>query len=192
MFDKFLGGKLSKSEKKHNIIKACEMGLALVFVIMGIIFMNVDMSEKTVAVLLGVLVLIDALINIYSTIMGDSNEYFKLNIVFGILYAIVAVLLFTNLIKFVNYIVIYYGIYIALSGIKQILTSIKLKLMGDKSFFITFIMSILIIAMGVLLVFYSYKTFTIFEVVGIYTILIGLLNMNTANLLKNRVKDIIE
>lgn len=192
MLNKFIGEGLNDQERKYNYIKIGEMALSLVFIIVGIIFMNSIFSDKKIATILGIIILIEGILNVYSKVMKDSNSYFKLNLVFGIIYIIIAILLFTNLIKFVNYIQIYFGIYLAVNGIKQLVTSIKLKLIGDKSFLITLIMSILIISLGILLMFYPFETFGIIETIGIFAILLGLLNINTANLLKNRVSDIIE
>ena len=192
MVDRIIGQGLSGKERKHNIIKLGEMIIALAFIIAGIVLMNTIMSDKKVAAILGSIILVEGLLNVYSAIMRDSNDYFKLNLVFGILYVVVAILLFTNLIKFVSYIQVYFAAYFVITGIKQLLVSIKLKLMGDKAFLITLIMALMIIVMGGLMVFYTFETFGIIETIAIFAILLGLLNLNTCNLLKNRVEDIIE
>ena len=49
-------------------------------------------------------------------------------------------------------------------------------------------MGILIVSLGFLLIFYPFESFGVIEIIAIFSILIGLLNINTSNLLRNRVE----
>ena len=120
--------------------------------------------------------------------MSDSNRIFKINILFGIIFIVLAIFLFINPIKFVNYITIYYGAYLIINGIKGFINSIKYKLIKEYSWLIILVMSILTISLGVLMIFYPFESFGIIEIVGIFSILFGLLTINTSNLLRNRVE----
>ena len=103
------------------------------------------------------------------------------------MYLIIAVLLFTNLIKFINYIIIYFGAFLIIAGLKNLLTAIWLKLIREESFLIVLVMSVLVIALGGLMIFYPFASFTVLDITAIFAILYGLLNINTSNLLRNRV-----
>ena len=193
MKKKFFKPNLNNEQKAFYKVKLYEMILALVFILFGIIMLiNNIVSDKLVAISLGLLMVADGAINIYSNFMKYNDDNFKLNLIFGCIYIVIALLLFTNIIKFVNYIQIYYSLYLIVSGIKQTIIAIKLKLINDKSFLLVLLMGILIIALGGLLMFYPYVSFTIFELFAIFSILYGLLNLNTSNLLKNRADVIIE
>ena len=190
---KFFKPNLNDGQKAFYKIELYEMVIALLFILFGVIsLLNSLMSEKTIAVSLGILILIEGALNIYSNVMPHNNGEYKMNVIFAILYFIIALLLFTNIIKFINYIQIYYGAYLAISGIKYLLIAIKLKKMNDKGFLLVLSMSILLIALGGLLVFYPYVSFTVYELIAIFSILVGLLNLNNANLLRNRADVIIE
>lgn len=193
MKKRFFKANLNDTQKAFYKIKLYEMILALVFILFGsILLINKVVSEKTIAISLGLLVLIDGAINIYSNFMPNNDGEYKKEFIFGILYCIVSILLFINIMKFVNYIQIYYSTYLVLFGINQLITAIRLKMINDKSFLLILFMAILMVALGGLLLFYPYVSFTIYELYAIFSILFGLLRLNTCNLLKNRAEEIVE
>lgn len=189
MINKFLNADLEGKEKKYNNIKLLEILIAIVFIVFGIILiLNKTVSDKFISTFLGILILVEATLNIYSAVMSDSNKIFKINILFGLIFILIAIFLFVNPIKFVNYITIYYGTYLIINGIKEFINSIKYKLIKEDSWLIILIMSILTASLGVLMIFYPFESFGIIEIVGIFSILFGLLTINTSNLLRNRVE----
>lgn len=189
MINRFLNADLEGEEKKYNNIKLLEILIAIVFIIFGIILLlNKTVSDRFISTFLGVLILVEAILNIYSAVMSDSNRIFKINILFGIIFIVLAIFLFINPIKFVNYITIYYGAYLIINGIKGFINSIKYKIIKEDSWLIILVMSILTISLGVLMIFYPFESFGIIEIVGIFSILFGLLTINTSNLLRNRVE----
>lgn len=189
MINRFLNADLEGEEKKYNNIKLLEILIAIVFIVFGIILiLNKTVSDKFISTFLGILILVEAALNIYSAVMSDSNRIFKINILFGIIFILLAIFLFVNPIKFVNYITIYYGTYLIINGIKEFINSIKYKLIKEDSWLIILVMSILTISLGVLMIFYPFESFGIIEIVGIFSILFGLLTINTSNLLRNRVE----
>ena len=189
MINRFLNADLEGEEKKYNNIKLLEILIAIVFIVFGIILiLNKTVSDKFISTFLGILILVEAALNSYSAVMSDSNRIFKINILFGIIFILLAIFLFVNPIKFVNYITIYYGTYLIINGIKEFINSIKYKLIKEDSWLIILVMSILTISLGVLMIFYPFESFGIIEIVGIFSILFGLLTINTSNLLRNRVE----
>ena len=192
IIDKFVGKNLRKGEKAFNKIRIYEIILSILFIIVGIvIFLNKMISDKTVANILGILIVLEAIINIYSAIMPSSNPLYKPNLLFGILYIIVSVFMFTNIIKFINYLPIYYGAYIIINGLKALLLSINLLRIREESFLVILVMSLLLVAVGNLLLFYPFGSFSSLELVAVFSILIGIINASYSNLLKKRVKKII-
>lgn len=189
MINRFLNADLEGKEKKYNNIKLLEILIAIVFIAFGIILiLNKTVSDKFISTFLGILILVEATLNIYSAVMSDSNKIFKTNILFGLIFILIAIFLFVNPIKFVNYITIYYGTYLIINGIKEFINSIKYKLIKEDSWLIILVISILTASLGVLMIFYPFESFGIIEIVGIFSILFGLLTINTSNLLRNRVE----
>ena len=189
MINRFLNADLEGKEKKYNNIKLLEILIAIVFIVFGIILiLNKTVSDKFISTFLGILILVEVALNIYSAVMSDSNKIFKINILFGLMFILIAIFLFVNPIKFVNYITIYYGTYLIINGIKEFINSVKYKLIKEDSWLIILIMSILTASLGVLMIFYPFESFGIIEIVGIFSILFGLLTINTSNLLRNRVE----
>lgn len=189
MINRFLNADLEGEEKKYNNIKLLEILIAIVFIVFGIILiLNKTVSDKFISTFLGILILVEAILNIYSAVMSYSNRIFKINILFGLIFILLAIFLFVNPIKFVNYITIYYGIYLIVNGSKEFINSIKYKLIKEDSWLIILVMSILTVSLGVLMIFYPFESFGIIEIVGIFSILFGFLTINTSNLLRNRVE----
>ena len=190
-FDSFIGLNLKKREKAFNRVKLLESILAIIFILFGIVLFTKGFdSDKTIGIVLGVILIIDGIINIYSRIMPDSNELYRTNMIFGIINIIIAFLLITNVIRFVNFLQIYYGAYFIINGIKLILLTINLKRLEDKSFLIIGAMAALTLVLGGLLMFYQFQSFTITEVIAIFSILHGVLTINNSYLLRGRVKRI--
>lgn len=189
MINRFLNADLEGKEKKYNNIKLLEILIAIFFIVFGIILiLNKTVSDKFISTFLGILILVEATLNIYSAVMSDSNKIFKINILFGLIFILIAIFLFVNPIKFVNYITIYYGTYLIINGIKEFINRIKYKLIKEDSWLIILVISILTASLGVLMIFYPFESFGIIEIVGIFSILFGLLTINTSNLLRNRVE----
>lgn len=185
---KFLNLNLSGKNKKYNNIMLLEIVISFLFILFGsILLFNKTTNDNFIAIFLGIIILMEAVLNIYSFIMTNSNSLFKMNVFFSILYFVIAVLLFTNFIKFINYIVIYFGSFLIVTGIKSLINSIKLKVVREESFLIVFVMSILVILLGGLIIFYPFASFGVLETVAIFAILYGILNISTSNLLRNRV-----
>lgn len=189
---RFLNSNLSGKNKKYNDIKLLEIIISLVFIIFGIILLlNKIVSDNFIAIFLGVIILLKAALNIYSFVTPNSNSLFRMNIVFGILYLIIAILLFTNFIKFINYIVIYFGAFLIVTGLKSLVNAIRLKLVREESFLIVFVTAVLTIILGGLIIFYPFASFSIIDIISIFSILYGLLNLCSSNLLRNRVDEFL-
>ena len=189
---RFLNLNLTGKGKKFNEIKLIEIVISVIFIIFGIVSLsNKSMSDNSMAIFLGVLILLKAILNIYSFITPNSNSLFRKNIIFGILYFVIAILFFTNFIKFINYIVIYFGAFLIVAGMKKMATSITLKIVKENSFLIVFMTAILMFALGGLLMFYPFTSFTVIDIISIFAILYGILNISVSNLLRNKVSDFI-
>lgn len=189
---RFLNLNLTGKGKKFNEIKLIEIVISIIFIIFGIVSLsNKSMSDNSMAIFLGVLILLKAILNIYSFITPNSNSLFRKNIIFGILYFVIAILFFTNFIKFINYIVIYFGAFLIVAGMKKMATSITLKIVKENSFLIVFMTAILMFALGGLLMFYPFTSFTVIDIISIFAILYGILNISVSNLLRNKVSDFI-
>lgn len=188
MVGRFLNNNLSGKNKKYNDVKLLEIIISIVFIIFGIILLlNKTVSDNFIAIFLGIIILLKAALNIYSFVTPNSNSLFKMNIVFGMLYLIISVLLFTNFIKFINYLTIYFGAFLIIAGLKALVNAVRLKLVREESFLIVLVMSILVISLGALIIFYPFASFGALDTIAIFAILYGLLNINTSNLLRNRV-----
>ena len=193
MKKRFLRPNLNDEQKAFYKFKLSELIISLVFVVYGaILLINRDTSETFIGVLLGLIVIAHGAINIYSNFMPHNGGEFKKNVVFGILYCVAGLLLIVNIFKFLEYIQIYYSAYLIIAAINQLINAIKLKTINDKSFLIVLITALLAGALGGLLLFYNYVSFTIHELIAIFSILYGFLCLNTSNLLKNRADEIIE
>ena len=188
----FFNNNLDVKERKYNNVKLIEIFLSVIFIIYGIVlFSNNILNTDRIESFLGIIILLYGILDIYSGLGDNSNKIFKLNILFGILYLIIAIMLFTNFIKLVNSLKIYYGVFLIISGIKQLSVSIRLKMVKENSFLLMLVMSILVLSLGGLLVLYPFQSFDIIELVAIFSILFGLLNINASNLLRNRVENFL-
>lgn len=186
--ENFLNVSYSGSEMQFNRIMLLEMIVSIITIGVGIFLASDNIiNESLIKILLGSIVLLTSIINFISFKKYRNNRLFIFNIVFSILYLIVSILFITNLFNFSNYLCIYSGLYLLISGIKYGYYAYILNRVNEDSFLITCATAIITIILGGLLVFYTFESFGIFEVIGIIFILHSVLNISISNLLRNRI-----
>ena len=88
MIEKFLG----KVEGIFNYVTLIDMGISLVYVIMGLVFYFLpDMSNLIASILTGLVLILSGANQIYSFIKRDKIHLFNNNLIYGIILVVVGI-----------------------------------------------------------------------------------------------------
>lgn len=164
-----------------NKITIAELLLSIIYFVLGIIFFaSTNLSNKLVAVIVGIILIINGLVNIFSYIKREDIALFNLNLIFGVVLIAIGILTFTMS----NVLNILLGVFLLLVGIQKINYGLVLRRFNESSWLITLVTGLLFIIISVVSMFTN-SDFLI-KVSGI--LLIGYAAMNFASILLLRLR----
>ena len=166
-----------------NIITMAEMIDALVYVIIGLLFfLNPSLSFTLVAVLTGIVLIINGAISIYSYFKRDNIDLYNYNLIFGILLVGIGIATL-----FMDYLVaITLGIYLIVIGAQKLCYGLFLRKFDESSWLTIFIIGFLFFILGIVTIFTSPDA--VVKVAGICLLGYGLINFVNTLLLRRRAQ----
>jgi uncharacterized membrane protein HdeD (DUF308 family) len=177
MIEKIIG----KVKGFFNKVTIMDLIMSIIYVIVGIIFIIVSKINTTVlAIIMGLLLVANAIISIYSFIKNKDISLFKNNLIFGFILFVVGLL--TIFIR--GYLAIVIGIYLIVVGIQKVNYGLILKQFNESSWLITLVMGIILVAIAGLTIFTNISN--IVRVSSIYLIGYGIINFTSTILLRKR------
>lgn len=183
---------LDGENKTMNNIRNFEMLVAILFLILGIVMLiNPFISNNVLKVIFGILVLLECGISLFSKIKFNYVSLFKTNIIYSAMLLLIAVCFFFNIFKFLEFLPIYFGSYLILKSIKNIILAFNLKSYKEDYFVIVLVTAIMHLAMGVIVILFPFESFAGLEKIAIFSILVGLLNFNTSYLLREKIVELM-
>ena len=146
---------------------------ALVYVIIGLLFFfNPTLSFTLVAVLTGIVLIINGVISICSYFKRSNIDLFNYNLIFGILLVIVGIVTL--------------GIYLIIIGAQKLCYGLILRKFDESSWITVFIIGFLFFILGVVTIFTSPDA--VVKVAGICLLGYGLINFVNTLLLRRRAQ----
>ena len=183
MIEKFLG----KVEGIFNYVTLIDMGISLVYVIMGLVFYFLpDMSNLIASILTGLVLILSGANQIYSFIKRDKIHLFNNNLIYGIILVVVGILaMFLG-----NVLSIVLGIYFIVSGAQKVNYGIVFRKFKESSWLLTIVIGVLFLILGIVCFFA--KGDGIVSAVGLGLIGYGLINLVDVILLRKRCKNFLK
>lgn len=169
------------------------IGTALITVITGIILLLVpELSGKVLGIIVGIIFLIEGINSIYKYFHREGAKLYNLNLVFGVIYAVLGVVIILVPSSVVEFITICLGIYMIVNGASKVNYALWLKRGNEDSWLITLATGILVAIVGVLVIFNPFASLTLTKLAGAFLIITGILDFMDTILFKNRSKEIME
>lgn len=169
------------------------IGTALITVITGIILLLVpELSGKVLGMIVGIIFLIEGINSIYKYFHREGAKLYNLNLVFGVIYAVLGVVIILVPSSVVEFITICLGIYMIVNGASKVNYALWLKRGNEDSWLITLATGILVAIVGVLVIFNPFASLTLTKLAGAFLIITGILDFMDTILFKNRSKEIME
>lgn len=169
------------------------IGTALITVITGIILLLVpELSGKVLGMIVGIIFLIEGINSIYKYFHREGAKLYNLNLVFGVIYAVLGVVIILVPSSVVEFITVCLGIYMIVNGASKVNYALWLKRGNEDSWLITLATGILVAIVGVLVIFNPFASLTLTKLAGAFLIITGILDFMDTILFKNRSKEIME
>lgn len=160
--------------------------------ILGLILLLLpNLTNKLVGVLVGIVFLISGVSAIYKYFHREGAKLYSLNIVFGIMYSILGVVIILYPFSVMNFVTICLGIYLVISGSMKINYGFWLKKGSEQSWLITVTTGILLIVFGIMLMFNPFISLTLTQLAGAFLLIVAVLDFTDAMLFKKRAEEIM-
>lgn len=165
-------------------ILAILVGLTLIFL--------PSVSNKIVGIIMGVVILIFGINAVYKYFHRDGAKIYSLNIVFGVLYSILGVVIILYPFSVMEFVTACLGIFVIINGATKINYGVWLKKGNEDSWLVTLVTGIFLVIIGIMLVFNPFASLTLTQLCGAFLIIVGILNVSDTILFKKRAKEIME
>lgn len=166
---------------------------ALFTIIMGIVLLLLpNATNKVVGIIVGIIFLIEGINSVYKYFHREGAKLYNLNLVFGVLYALLGVVIILYPFTVVEFVTVCLGIYMIINGASKVNYALWLKRGNEESWLITLATGILIAMVGILVIFNPFASLTLTKLAGAFLIITGILDFMDTILFRNRSKEIME
>ena len=160
----------SKVSNPDNLSKTLILGLV------GLVLLLIPGTlNKLIGILIGVALLAVGIIAIVKYIKEKDNGS-SLNLVSGILYSVLGVIIIIYPYSIINLVTICLGVYLVINGLLKLKLSFVLKRITDK-WIGTLIMGIITVILGVVLIFNPFAGITITKLAGAFLVVVAVFDL---------------
>lgn len=180
-------------ENVYNRMIIYSLITSILSIIVGLVLIFLPtVSNKVVGIIVGVIILIFGINAVYKYFHRDGAKIYSLNIVFGVLYSILGVVIILYPYSVMEFITVCLGLFIIINGATKVNYGIWLKKGNEDSWLVTLVTGIFLVVLGIMVVFNPFSAFTVTQISGAFLIIVGILNVSDTILFKKRAKEIME
>lgn len=180
-------------ENKYKRMIIYSLLTALLTIIMGIVLLLLpNATNKVVGIIVGIIFLIEGINSVYKYFHREGAKLYNLNLIFGVLYALLGVVIILYPFTVVEFVTVCLGIYMIINGASKVNYALWLKRGNEESWLITLATGILIAIVGILVIFNPFASLTLTKLAGAFLIITGILDFMDTILFRNRSKEIME
>ena len=165
--------------------------IATILVGVFLLFMP-NITNKVVGIIVGIIFLLSGINSIYKYFHREGAKIYSLNLMFGVLYSILGIIIIIYPFTVVEFVTVCLGLYMIINGASKINYALWLKKGNEDSWLITIATGILIAIVGIMVIFNPFASLTITKLTGAFLIITGILDFMDTILFKNRSKEIME
>ena len=180
-------------ENVYNRMIIYSLLTSILAILVGLTLMFLpSVSNKIVGIIMGVVILIFGINAVYKYFHRDGAKIYSLNIVFGVLYSILGVVIILYPFSVMEFVTVCLGIFVIINGTTKINYGVWLKKGNEDSWLVTLVTGIFLVIIGIMLVFNPFASLTLTQLCGAFLIIVGILNVSDTILFKKRAKEIME
>lgn len=159
-----------KVSNPDNLSKTLILGLV------GLVLLLIPGTlNKIIGILIGAALLIVGVLAIIKY-TKEKEEGSNLNLVSGILYSVLGVIIIIYPYSIINLVTICLGVYLVINGLLKLKLAFNLKRVTDK-WIGTLIMSIITVILGILLIFNPFAGITITKLAGAFLVVVAIFDL---------------
>ena len=180
-------------ENVYNRMIIYSLITAILSIIVGLVLIFLPaVSNKVVGIIIGIIILAYGITAVYKYFHRDGAKIYTLNIVFGVLYSILGVVIILYPYSVMSFVTVCLGLFVIINGATKINYGIWLKRGNEDSWLVTLVTGIFLVVLGIMLVFNPFSALTLTQISGAFLIIVGILNVSDTILFKKRSKEIME
>ena len=180
-------------ENVYNRMIIYSLITAILSIIVGLVLIFLPaVSNKVVGIIIGIIILAYGITAIYKYFHRDGAKIYTLNIIFGVLYSILGVVIILYPYSVMSFVTVCLGLFVIINGATKINYGIWLKRGNEDSWLVTLVTGIFLVVLGIMLVFNPFSALTLTQISGAFLIIVGILNVSDTILFKKRSKEIME
>ncbi|HIS12337.1 MAG TPA: DUF308 domain-containing protein [Candidatus Onthocola stercoravium] len=180
-------------ENVYNRMIIYSLITSILSIIVGLVLIFLPtVSNKVVGIIVGVIILIFGINAVYKYFHRDGAKIYSLNIVFGVLYSILGVVIILYPYSVMEFVTVCLGLFIIINGATKVNYGLWLKRGSEDSWLVTLVTGIFLVVLGIMVVFNPFSAFTLTQLSGAFLIIVGILNVSDTILFKKRAKEIME
>ena len=180
-------------ENIYNKMIIYSLITSILSIIVGLVLVFLPtVSNKVVGIIVGIIFLIFGINAVYKYFHRDGAKIYSLNIVFGVLYSILGVVIILYPFCVKECVTVCLGLFVIINGATKINYGIWLKRGNEDSWLVTLVTGIFLVVLGIMLVFNPFSAMTLTQLSGAFLMIVGVLNVSDTILFKKRSKEIME
>ncbi len=180
-------------ENIYNKMIIYSLITSILSIIVGLVLVFLPtVSNKVVGIIVGIIFLIFGINAVYKYFHRDGAKIYSLNIVFGVLYSILGVVIILYPYSVMEFVTVCLGLFVIINGATKINYGIWLKRGNEDSWLVTLVTGIFLVVLGIMLVFNPFSAMTLTQLSGAFLMIVGVLNVSDTILFKKRSKEIME
>ena len=180
-------------ENIYNKMIIYSLITSILSIIVGLVLVFLPtVSNKVVGIIVGIIFLIFGINAVYKYFHRDGAKIYSLNIVFGVLYSILGVVIILYPYSVMEFVTVCLGLFVIINGATKINYGKWLKRGNEDSWLVTLVTGIFLVVLGIMLVFNPFSAMTLTQLSGAFLMIVGVLNVSDTILFKKRSKEIME
>ena len=187
---KFVKGVNANTFKKMmigNIVSS------LLWLISGLIMLFMPgLTNKIIGLVIGCIFLLSGVSTIYKFLKRDGAKLYSLNLVFGIIAAVLGIVIILSPFSVSSFITVCMGLYLIVIGSNKVTYGIWFKIGNDPAWLITLVIGLMICMFGVLLLVNPFAALTITKLIGTFLIISSILDITNTVLIYKRSEEIVK
>lgn len=180
-------------ENMYKKMIAYSIATSVITIATGIfLLLYPKLSDKILGIIVGIIFLIEGINSIYKYFHREGAKLYNLNLVFGVIYSVLGVVIILVPSTVVGFIAVCLGLYMIVNGASKVNYALWLKRGEEDSWLVTLATGILVAIVGILVIFNPFVTLTLTKLAGAFLIITGILDLTDTILFKNRSKEIMD
>ena len=180
-------------ETQFNSFMIANILLAASMIILGmVLYVNPSVAIKTVSWLIGLFFIVQGALAVYSYFKKDRITLLGFNLIYGIISIVIGLFVILNPFAIADILTMGLGLWLLVSGGLKINYSVRLRSINEQSWALTLVVGIISIIFGIMVILNPFSKLIILEVIGLFLVVYGAIDLTDILLLKKRAKNFIK